>query len=102
MFTVVEIAGQQYKVSPASKLFVSRLPNEVGSTVTFDKILIYGDDKQVKVGTPTVKGMKVEAKVLGHEKDDTVIVFKKKKRKGYRLRKGHRQQYTQIEVTKIG
>jgi large subunit ribosomal protein L21 len=102
MFSVVEIAGQQYKVSPASKLYVSRLQNEVGSAVTFDKVLVFSDDTQVKIGNPTVKGVKVEAKVLAHEKDETVIVFKKKKRKGYRVRRGHRQQYTQIEVTKIG
>ncbi|MBU1422421.1 MAG: 50S ribosomal protein L21 [Bacteroidetes bacterium] len=102
MFVVVNIAGQQFKVSAASKLFVPKLTQNVGETVKFDKVLLYSDDKEVKVGNPTVKDIAVEAKVIGHEKDDTVIVFKKKKRKGYRVRRGHRQQYTQLEITKIG
>lgn len=102
MFVVVDIAGQQFKVNPTSKLFVPKLNHNVGETIKFDKVLLYSDDKEIKVGTPTIKGLSVEAKILGHEKDDTVIVFKKKRRKGYRVRKGHRQQYTQLEITKIG
>ena len=101
MFAVVNIAGQQLKVSPAERVFVPRLKQEVGSTVEFDKVLLVADGASVKVGNPFVKGSAVGAKVLGHVKDDTVIVFKKKKRKGYRLRRGHRQQYTEIEVTSI-
>ncbi len=102
MFVVVDIAGQQFKVSPASKLFVPKLVQNIGETVKFDKILLYSDENKVKIGNPTVKDIAVEAKIIGHEKDNTVIVFKKKKRKGYRVRKGHRQQYTQLEITKIG
>jgi large subunit ribosomal protein L21 len=102
MFAVVDIAGQQLRVSPAERVFVPRLPKEVGSTVEFDKVLLVADGANIKVGNPFVKGMAVGAKVIGHVKDDTVIVFKKKRRKGYRLRRGHRQQYTEIEVTKIG
>ena len=102
MFAVVEIAGQQLKVSPAEKVFVPRMQDKVGSTVKFDRILLISDDKSVKVGNPTVKGMSVEAKVIGHTKDEKVIVFKKKRRKGYRVRRGHRQQYTEIEITSIG
>ena len=102
MFSIVDIAGSQMKVSPATKVYVPKLKHNVGETVTFDRVLLVSDDKSVKVGNPTVKGAKVEAKVLGHVKDDTVIVFKKKKRKGYRVRRGHRQQYTQIEITSIG
>ena len=102
MFAVVDVAGQQLKVSPSERVFVPRLSDAVGSTVTFDRILLLSNDKDVKIGNPTVKGISVKAKVLAHVKDDTVIVFKKKKRKGYRLRRGHRQQYTEIEITKIG
>jgi large subunit ribosomal protein L21 len=102
MFAVIDISGQQLKVSPLDKLYVPKLAKEIGSTVSFDRVLLVADEKNVKVGNPTVKGMAVQAKVLDHVKDETVIVFKKKKRKGYRLRRGHRQQYTQVEITKIG
>ncbi|HAP36388.1 MAG TPA: 50S ribosomal protein L21 [Bacteroidetes bacterium] len=101
MYAVVEIAGQQYRVNPSEKLYVSKLENDVDSVVKFDKVLLRADEKTVIVGNPTVKGASVEAKVLGHSKDDKVIVFKKKRRKGYRVKRGHRQQYTQIEITSI-
>src|SRR3990172_189349 len=101
MYAVVEIAGQQYKVNPSEKLYVPRLEGVVDSVVKFDKVLLLANDKGVKVGNPVVSGSSVEAKVLGHVKDDKVIVFKKKKRKGYRVKRGHRQQYTQIEITSI-
>ena len=102
MFAVVEIAGQQHKVSPAERVFVPKLKADAGSTVKFDKVLLFSDDQNVKIGNPYVKGMAVEAKVIGNAKDEKVIVFKKKKRKGYRVRKGHRQQYTEVEITNIG
>jgi large subunit ribosomal protein L21 len=102
MFAIVEIAGQQHKVSPAEKIYVPKLKAEVGTTVTFDNVLLFSDDKTVMVGNPMVNNLKVEAKVLSHVKDEKVIVFKKKRRKGYRVRKGHRQQYTEIEITNIG
>lgn len=102
MFAVVDIAGQQHKVSPSERIFVPRLKESVGKTVTFDRVLLLSDDKSVKVGNPVVNKASVAAKVLAHVKDDTVIVFKKKRRKGYRLRRGHRQQYTEIEITSIG
>ncbi len=102
MFAVVDIAGQQFKVSQTAKIYVPKLNTEIGGTVKFDKILLLSDEKEVKIGNPTLKGISVEAKVLSHEKDDTVIVFKKKKRKGYRVRRGHRQPYTKLEITKIG
>ncbi len=101
MYAVVEIAGQQFKVAKADKVMVPRLPMEVGSKLTFEKVLLLGDEKQTKIGTPYISGSHVEAKVLGHSKDETVLVFKKKKRKGYRVRRGHRQQYTEIEVVKV-
>lgn len=102
MFAVVDVAGQQLKVSPSEKLYVPKLKGEVGSTVKFDHVLLLADDKNVTIGNPYVKNLTVEGKVLGHVKDETVIVFKKKKRKGYRVRRGHRQQYTEIEITSIG
>jgi large subunit ribosomal protein L21 len=102
MFAVVDVAGQQLKVSPAERVFVPRLTEKVGSTVKFDHVLLVSDEKKVSVGSPYVKNVSVQAKVLDHVKDDTVIVFKKKRRKGYRLRRGHRQQYTEIEITNIG
>jgi large subunit ribosomal protein L21 len=102
MFAVVDIAGQQFKVSPAEKIYVPKRSEKVGETVTFDRILLLSDDKEVKIGNPVLKGSSVKAKVLGHAKDEKVTVFKKKKRKGYRLLRGHRQQYTQVEITSIG
>ena len=101
MFAVVEIAGQQYKVAKSDKVFVPLLETEIGSKVTFDKVLLVGDDKQTQLGTPYISGASIEAKVLGHVKNDKVLVFKKKKRKGYKVLKGHRQQYTEIEITKV-
>ena len=101
MYAVVEIAGQQYKVNPAEKLYVPRLENEIGSDVKFEKVLLLADDKTIKVGSPVLAGVSVNAKVLAHLKDDKVIVFKKKRRKGYRVKRGHRQQYTHIEITSI-
>jgi large subunit ribosomal protein L21 len=102
MFAVVDIAGQQLKVSPSERVYVPKLSEKIGSTVKFERVLLIADEKDIKVGNPVVSGMSVQAKVLGHVKDEKVIVFKKKRRKGYRLRRGHRQQFTEIEITKIG
>jgi large subunit ribosomal protein L21 len=101
MYAVVEIAGQQFKVAKADKIFVPKLESEVGAKVKFQKVLLIGDEKQTQLGTPYVTGATIEAIVLGHLKDDKVVVFKKKKRKGFTVRRGHRQQYTQIEITKV-
>ena len=79
MFAVIDVSGQQLKVSPLDKLYVPKLAEEIGATVKFDRVLLVADDTNVKIGNPTVTGMSVEAKVLDHVKDDTVIVFKKKK-----------------------
>ncbi len=102
MYAVVEIAGQQYKVVPSAKINVPRLDSKVGTQVTFDRVLMVGDEKKTTVGKPYVAGAKVSATVLQHLKDETVIVLKKKKRKGFRTRNGHRQQYTQIEINSLG
>lgn len=102
MFAVVDILGQQFKVSENTKYYVPRLNQEPESEVTFDQVLLLSDGKETKVGSPVVKGAKVTAKVLSHLKDDKVLVFKKKRRKGYRKLNGHRQQLTRIEITQIG
>ncbi|MBT3385051.1 MAG: 50S ribosomal protein L21 [Prolixibacteraceae bacterium] len=101
MYAIVEIAGQQFKVEKDKKLFVQLLEAKEGDTVDFEKVLLVDNDGKVAVGTPTVKGAKVTAKVLEHVKGDKVMVFKKKRRKGYKTLNGHRQQFTQIQVETI-
>ena len=101
MYAIVEIAGQQFKVEKDKKLFVHRLEAEQGDSLDFEKVLLVDTDGKVAVGTPTVKGAKVTAKVLEHVKGDKVIVFKKKRRKGYKKKNGHRQLFTQIQVENI-
>lgn len=101
MFAIVNIRGKQYKVSENEKLHVPRLKEEVGTKVSFDEVLMFSkDEKSFKVGSPKLD-MKIEATVLGHVKDDKVMVFKKKRRKGYKRTQGHRQQYTEIEINSI-
>lgn len=102
MFAVVDIAGQQFKVSENSTYYVPHLSVEPDAEITFDKVLMLDNDKKLKIGNPSIKGVKVTAKVLEHLKDDKVLVFKKKRRKGYKKLNGHRQQLTKIEITKIG
>lgn len=102
MFAVIDILGQQFKVTEKSKYYVPRLSSDVDSEITFDSVLLYSDDNGVKVGSPLVSGLTVTAKVLDHLKDDKVLVFKKKRRKSYKRLKGHRQQLSRIEITKIG
>jgi len=101
MFAIINVLGDQIKVLENNKYYVPRLKENVDSEVTFKSVLMVGDAKKVKIGTPEVKGAKVTAKVLEHVKDDKVIVFKKKIRKGYKKKAGHRQQYTKIEVLRI-
>ena len=101
MYAIVEIAGQQFKVEKDRKFFVHRLDAEEGSTVEFEKVLLIENDGKVKVGKPTVKAAKISAKVLAHQKGDKVLVFKKKRRKGYKTLNGHRQQFTQIQIEEI-
>ncbi len=102
MYAVVDIAGKQFKVTKDDKILVPTLEGTVGSTVNFDRVLLLGEDKQISVGNPLVAGATVEATVLAHAKGEKVIVFKKKKRKGYRLKRGHRQGYTEVQITKLG
>ncbi len=102
MFAVVDIAGQQFKVEKSQTLFVHRLPGEEGTEVAFDKVLLVADDAKISVGAPYVAGTKVSAKILSHLKGDKVIVFKKKRRKGYKKKNGHRQSFTKIQIESIG
>jgi large subunit ribosomal protein L21 len=102
MFAVVDISGQQFKVTEKMKYYVPRLKDEPDSEVTFSNVLLLSGDNGVKVGSPYVEGVTVSAKVLDHVKDDKVIVFKKKRRTGYDKFNGHRQHLTRIEITKIG
>jgi large subunit ribosomal protein L21 len=101
MYAIVEIAGQQFKVAKDQKVYVHRLQNEEGSKVSFDNVLLVSDGKDVTVGAPAIEGAKVTAKVLGHLKGDKVIVFKKKRRKGYKKKNGHRQYLTEIQIDGI-
>jgi large subunit ribosomal protein L21 len=101
MFAVVNIAGKQYKVTQNDKIVVPTLKGDVGATVTFENVLMLGDEKVVKVGTPHVPGARVEATVLEHVAGPKVVVFKKKRRKGYRVKRGHKQRYTQVQIASI-
>jgi large subunit ribosomal protein L21 len=101
MYAIVEMAGQQFKVAKDQKVFVHRLAVEEGEKVTFDNVLLLDDNGQVTIGAPAITGASVEAKVLKHLKGDKVIVFKKKRRKGYRVKNGHRQSLTEIVVENI-
>lgn len=101
MYVIVEIAGQQFKAEKGRKLYVHRLQGEENSSLSFDKVLLTDNDGQVNVGAPVVEGASVNAKILKHLKDDRVIVFKKKRRKGYKVKNGHRQYLTQILIEDI-
>lgn len=101
MYAIVEISGKQFKVEKKQKLFVNRIDAEEGKKVSFDNVLMFNDGNKLSIGSPVVSGVKVDAKVLKHLKSDKVIVFKKKRRKGYKLKNGHRQQITQIEINDI-
>ena len=100
MFAIVEIAGLQYKVEQDQKLFVNRLKGDKGAAVSFDKVLLTVNGA-ITVGAPAVNGITVDAQILDHVKADKVIVFKKKRRKGYSVKNGHRQSLTQIQITGI-
>lgn len=101
MYAIVNIQGSQFKVEEGQEIFVNRMADEVGSTVELSEVLLVDNDGKVKVGAPKVRGARVTVKVLDHVKDDKVIVFKKKRRKGYRVKNGHRQALTKLEVEAI-
>ncbi len=101
MYAIVEIAGQQFKVSKDQKLFVHRLEGAEGSKVEFDKIFLVDNDGKIAVGSPVVSGAKISATILSHLKGDKVLIFKKKRRKGYQKMNGHRQSFTQIQINEV-
>jgi large subunit ribosomal protein L21 len=101
MYAIVEIAGQQFKVAKDQKVYVHRLKEAEGSKVTFNKVMLLDDDKNVTIGAPAIEGAEVTAKILGHLKGDKVIVFKKKRRKGYKKKNGHRQYLSEIQIESI-
>ncbi len=101
MYAIVNIAGQQFKVTENQNLYVHRLANDEGSSVEFNSVLFVDNNGKISIGAPTVSGASVKAKVLSHLKGDKVIVFKKKRRKGYRLKRGHRQYLTRIQIESI-
>ena len=101
MYAIVEIAGQQFKVSKDLKVYVHRLADKEGDAISFAKVLLLDDNGTITLGAPAIEGASVEAKVLQHLKGDKVIVFKKKRRKGYKKKNGHRQYLTQIQISGI-
>jgi len=101
MYAIVEIAGQQFKVEKDQQLFVHRLEGKEGAKVSFDNVLLIDNKGKVNVGAPVITGANVSAKILEHLKDDKVIVFKKKRRKGYKVKNGHRQYLTKIQIESI-
>ena len=101
MYAVIETGGKQYKVSEGDVIFVEKLGVEEGEAVTFDKVLVVADGEDVKFGAPVVEGAKVEAKVVKNGKAKKIYVFKMKRKKNYRRKKGHRQPFTKVEISKI-
>jgi len=101
MYAIVEISGKQFKVEKKQKLFVNRLEVAEGKKISFENVLMVNDGSKSSIGAPNVSGAQVDAKVLKHLKSDKVIVFKKKRRKGYKVRNGHRQAITEIEISDI-
>ena len=101
MYAVIEACGKQYKVTKGDVVFFEKLDEEEGKKVTFDKVVLVSDNGKVEVGTPYVKGIKVEGKVVAHGKGKKIIVFKYKPKKNYRRKQGHRQPYTKVEITDI-
>lgn len=101
MFAIVDIAGKQFKVSKGQYIYAPRMEGKAGDTVSFDKVLLIDNEGAVQVGTPTLNGAGVSGKILDHVKGDKVIVFKKKRRKGYAVKNGHRQQFTKVQIESI-
>lgn len=101
MYAIVDIAGKQFKVSKDQYVYTPRLEGDEGAAVEFDNVLLVDNEGKIKVGQPTIKGAKVSGKILGHGKDDKVIVFKKKRRKGYKKKNGHRQEFSKVLIEDI-
>ena len=101
MYAIVNIAGQQFKVAKDQYIYAPKLDGETGAVVNFDQVLLIDNGGKVAIGAPTVKGAKVSGKILEHVKGNKVIVFKKKRRKGYAVKNGHRQQFTKLLIENI-
>jgi large subunit ribosomal protein L21 len=101
MYAIVEIAGQQFKVEEGKKIFVHRLEIEDGKKIDFDQVLLIEDEGKITIGEPTIKDAVVEGKVIDKVRGEKVIIFKKKRKKGYRVKNGHRQNFTQVEIISI-
>lgn len=101
MYAIVNIAGQQFKVAKDQQIFVHRLQGDEGASIEFDSVMLVDNGGKISVGAPLVAGAKVSAKILSHLKGDKVIVFKKKRRKGYKKKNGHRQSFTKIQIENI-
>ena len=102
MYAIVDIAGQQIKVAKDQYVYAPKMEGEAGTAVSFDKVLLVDNGSTVEVGAPVVKGVKVSGKILEHVKGDKVLIFKKKRRKGYAVKNGHRQQFTKVQIESIG
>jgi large subunit ribosomal protein L21 len=102
MYAIVDIAGKQFKVAKDQYIYAPKMDGEAGSSVSFDKVLLIDNGATVQIGAPVVNGAVVSGKILEHVKGDKVIVFKKKRRKGYVVKNGHRQQYTKVQIESIG
>lgn len=100
-FVIVEQGGKQYRAAEGGTIEVDRLPNEVGETLTLEDVLLSVNDDEVTVGTPLVKGAKVQATVIDHFKGRKILVFKYRPKQRYRVKKGHRQQYTRLQIESI-
>ena len=101
MYAIVEIGGKQFKVTQDQFVYAPKMQGDEGASVEFDRVLLMDNDGKVEVGAPTVKGAKVSGKILGHVRGDKVVVFKKKRRKGYKVRNGHRQDFTKVLIEGI-
>ena len=101
MYAIIEACGKQYKVTKGDVVFFEKLEAEEGKKVTFDNVILVSDDKKVQVGTPYVKGIKVEGKVISHGKAKKILVFKYKAKKNERKKQGHRQPFTQVKIVEI-
>lgn len=102
MYAIIDIAGKQFKVAKDQYIYAPKLEGEAGSAVSFEKVLLLDNEGTIDIGAPTVKGITVSGKILEHVKGNKVIIFKKKRRKGYQVKNGHRQQFTKVQIENIG